>query len=426
MHKLKIAIIGAGSTYTPELIEGIILRSSSLPVTELVLMDIDKPKLEIVGGLCRRMIEKAGLNIRFSLTLELVPALDDSDFVLSQIRVGKLPCRIMDEKIPLKYGLIGQETTGIGGFFKALRTIPAMLEITREMERLCPEAWLINFSNPSGILAEALQKYSRIKTLGLCNVPINMFAEVEQTLGEKQLDIQYVGLNHLSFITGIRKGDRELLTEALKQGVHGQGMKNIPLQGFSAELIKMIGAIPSSYLEYYYYRDDKLKHLMEEKKCRGEICMEIEEQLLALYQQEELREKPKELEKRGGARYSEAAISLVDAIYNDKQEIHVVNVRNQGALEFMEDEDTVEIPAVIGRCGAKPIPVRNFNNQHVIDLMRTVKAYERHTVNAAVNGDDEEAMKALLIHPLVGDYHKAKQCYEEMKQVHKEYLPQFR
>ncbi len=425
MHKLKIAIIGAGSTYTPELIEGIILRSQSLPVTELVLMDIDKPKLEIVGGLCRRMIEKAGINIRISFTLELEPALAGADYVLSQIRVGKLPCRILDEKIPLKYGLIGQETTGIGGFFKALRTIPAMLQITGKMEQLCPEAWLINFSNPSGILAEALQKYSSIKTLGLCNVPINMFAEVEQSLGEKKLDIQYVGLNHLSFITGIKKGDRELLDEALKQGVQGKGMKNIPLQGFDTELIKTIGAIPSSYLEYFYYRDDKLKHLLEEEKCRGEICMEIEERLLTLYQQEELKDKPTELESRGGARYSEAAISLVDAIYNDKQEIHVVNVRNQGALEFMEDEDTVEIPAVIGRSGAKPIPVQNFNNQHVMELMRTVKAYERHTVMAAVNGDDEEAMRALLIHPLIGDYHMAKQCYEEMKQAHRAYLPQF-
>ncbi len=426
MNNLKIAIIGAGSTYTPELIEGIILRSSSLPVTELVLMDIDKPKLDIVGGLCQRMIEKAGLNIRFSLTLELEPALTGADFVMSQIRVGKLPCRILDEKIPLKYGLIGQETTGIGGFFKALRTIPAMLQIAKEMERLCPEAWLINFSNPSGIVAEALQKHSRIKTLGLCNVPINMYAEVEQTLGEKQLEIQYVGLNHLSFITGIRKGNMELLGEALARGLEGQGMKNIPLQGFSKELIKTIGAIPSSYLEYYYYRDEKLKHLLAEEKCRGEICMEIEEQLLRLYQQEELKDKPKELEKRGGARYSEAAISLVDAIYNDKREIHVVNVRNQGALEFMEAEDTVEISAVIGSSGASPIPVKNFNNPHVIELMRTVKAYERHTVKAAVNGDDEEAMRALLIHPLVGDYHKAKLCYEEMKEAHREYLPQFK
>jgi 6-phospho-beta-glucosidase len=425
MKKLKIAIIGAGSTYTPELIEGLILRNTSLPVTELALMDIDECKLNIVGGLSRRMVEKAGIKTTFKLTMDLREALTEADFVLAQIRVGKLPCRILDEKIPLTYGLIGQETTGIGGFFKALRTIPVMLEIATLMEELCPNAWLINFSNPSGILAQALQNHTKIKTLGLCNVPINMFAGVEQSLGMTNLDIEYVGLNHLSFITGIKQQGKDLLQEALAQGVQGQGMKNIPLEGFSAELIQTIGAIPSSYLEYFYYREDKLKHLLEEKQSRGEVCVEIEERLLEQYQQETLAEKPKELEKRGGARYSEAAISLVDAIYNDKQEVHVVNVLNGGALEFMEVDDTVEVAAVIGKKGAVPVPVRPFTNRHVMELMKTVKAYERHTVKAAIDGDDEEAMRALLIHPLVGDYHKAKQCYEEMKLAHKEYLPQF-
>ncbi|MDF2908112.1 MAG: glycoside hydrolase family 4 [Herbinix sp.] len=425
MKQFKIAIIGAGSTYTPELIEGVINRNSSLPVTELVLMDIDERKLNIVGGLCRRMVEKAGLKISFKLTMDLTEALRDADFVLAQIRVGKLPCRILDEKIPLKYGLIGQETTGIGGFFKALRTIPVMLEIAERMEVLCPQAWLINFSNPSGILAQALQNHTKIKTLGLCNVPINMFAGVEQSLGMSDLDIEYLGLNHLSFITGIKQQGKDLLQEALAQGVQGQGMKNIPSEGFSTELVQTIGAIPSSYLEYFYYREDKLKHLMEEKQCRGEVCVEIEEHLLEQYQQETLADKPKELEKRGGARYSEAAISLVDAIYNDKQEVHVVNILNQGALEFMAEDDTVEVSAVIGKSGAVPVSIHHFSNTHVMELMKTVKAYERHTVKAAIDGDDDEAMKALLIHPLVGDYSKAKQCFEEMKLAHKAYLPRF-
>jgi 6-phospho-beta-glucosidase len=425
MNKFKIAIIGAGSTYTPELIEGIINRSAVLPVTELTLMDIDERKLSIVGGLCKRMVEKAGLKLQFSLTMELTEALCDADFVLSQIRVGKLACRILDEKIPMKYGFIGQETTGMGGFFKALRTIPVMFEIAKKMEELCPDAWLINFSNPSGILAQALQNHTKIKTLGLCNVPINMFAGVEETLGESNLDIEYVGLNHLSFITGIKSNGKDMLQNALDQGVQGHGMKNIPLQGFSQDLIQTIRAIPSSYLEYFYFKDDKLKHLLEEDKSRGEVCVEIEEHLLEQYQQEALAEKPKELEKRGGARYSEAAISLVDAIYNDKKERHVVNILNQGALDFMAEDDTVEVAAIIGRDGATPVPIHNFTNQHVIELMQTVKAYERHTVLAALEGDDNEALRALLIHPLVGDYNKAKLCYEEMKIAHKAYLPQF-
>ena len=426
MSNLKLTIIGAGSTYTPELIEGVIERSANLPVTEIALMDIDKRKLEIVGGLCKRMIEKAGLKTDVILTMDLNEALERADFVLSQIRVGKLACRILDEKIPLKYGFIGQETTGIGGFFKALRTIPALLNITKQMETICPEAWLINFSNPSGILAQALQNYTKIKTIGLCNVPINMIAGVEKSLGETNLDIEYVGLNHLSYITGVKKEGIDLLGDALLQGVNGQGMKNIPLQGFSSELIQTIGAIPSSYLEYFYYRDDKLKHLMEEEKCRGEVCLDIEERLLTLYQDENLSVKPKELENRGGARYSEAAISLVDAIYNDKQEVHVVNTLNQGALEFMADDDSVEISAVIGKNGVRPIQIKGFQNKHIMELMKTVKAYERHTVEAAIHGDEAEAMQALLIHPLVGDYNKGRACFNEMKQAHKAYLPQFK
>ena len=426
MSNLKLTIIGAGSTYTPELIEGVIERSANLPVTEIALMDIDKRKLEIVGGLCKRMIEKAGLKTDVILTMDLNEALERADFVLSQIRVGKLACRILDEKIPLKYGFIGQETTGIGGFFKALRTIPALLNITKQMETICPEAWLINFSNPSGILAQALQNYTKIKTIGLCNVPINMIAGVEKSLGETNLDIEYVGLNHLSYITGVKKEGIDLLGDALLQGVNGQGMKNIPLQGFSSELIQTIGAIPSSYLEYFYYRDDKLKHLMEEEKCRGEVCLDIEERLLTLYQDENLSVKPKELENRGGARYSEAAISLVDAIYNDKQEVHVVNTLNQGALEFMADDDSVEISAVIGKNGVRPIQIKGFQNKHIMELMKTVKAYERHTVEAAIHGDEAEAMQALLIHPLVGDYNKGRACFNEMKQAHKVYLPQFK
>lgn len=425
MSKLKLSVIGAGSTYTPELIEGIIIRKDSLPVTDLVLMDINDEKLQIVGGLCKRMIEKAGLDTKVVFTKDLTEALKDADFVLCQIRVGQLACRLLDEKIPLKYGLIGQETTGIGGFFKALRTIPVMMDITKQMERLCPDAWLINFTNPSGILAQALQNYSKIKTIGLCNVPINMIAGLEKALGEKDLDVEYVGLNHLSFITGVKKGNKDLLKEALEQGNKGQGMKNIPTQGFSKELIQTIGAIPSPYLEYFYYKEDKLQHLLKEKKCRAEVCMEIEKILLTMYRDENLSVKPKELERRGGARYSEAAISLVDAIYNDKKEVHVVNILNQGALEFMEDDDTVEISAVVGKNGATPIPVRNFKNRHVMELMRTVKAYERHTVLAALNGDEKEAIQALLIHPLVGDYHKAVACFQEMKEAHKAYLPQF-
>jgi 6-phospho-beta-glucosidase len=282
MEGLKIGVVGSGSTYSPELMEGIIKRKKSLPVKEIVLMDIDDRKLKIVGELCQRMIKAADMDCNVILTKDLDTALDGADFVLAQIRVGKLPARVLDEKIPLKYDLIGQETTGIGGFFKALRTIPELIKIANRMTELCPNAWLINFSNPSGIIAQALLNYTDVKMMGLCNVPINMKLSVEKKLGITDAEIEYVGLNHLSWITGIKKDGKDYLKDALVQGINSDAMKNIPSSGFDTELIQTVGAIPNSYLEYYYFKNKKLKMLKEAEKCRGEVCMDIEEQLLSI------------------------------------------------------------------------------------------------------------------------------------------------
>lgn len=387
-------------------------------------MDIDERKLNIVGGLAKRMIEAADMDVNVVMTDDLDGSLINADFVLVQIRVGKLPARILDEKIPLKYGLIGQETNGIGGFFKGMRTIPVMIDIAKRMEKLCPDAWLINFSNPSGMIAQALLTHTKIKTMGLCNVPINMISSVKQKLGLENAEVEYVGLNHLTWITSIKHNGKDYLQEAIEQGINSEAMKNIPASGFTPELIKTVGAIPSSYLEYYYYRDAKLEHALKQEKSRGEVCLEIEEELLKIYEDSKLHTKPALLSKRGGARYSEAAINLVDSIYNDKRDIQVVNILNQGAIDFMRDDDVVEISAIIGKDGATPIKA-NFKNEHIKEYMLLMKAYERHAVQAAITGDDDEAMRALLINPLVLDYKKAYPCYLELKEAHKQYLPQF-
>lgn len=426
MGGIKIAIIGAGSTYTPELIEGMIKRKDSLPLREIVLMDIDRHKLGIVGHLAQRMLVTHGIECECRLTEDLDGALVGADFVLAQIRVGKLPARVLDETIPLKYGLIGQETCGIGGFFKALRTVPEILKIAKRMEELCPDAFLINFSNPAGIVAQAVLTHTNIKMLGLCNVPFNMMKSLKERLNLEEATFEYVGLNHLSWITSIKNNGHDYIKEALEMGLNSEGMKNIPLQGFTADLIHTVGAIPSSYMEYYYYKDKKFKLVSEAEETRGQKCMRLEEELLELYQNEELHEKPEQLASRGGANYSECAISLVDAIYNDRGEVHVVNLLNNGCLDFMADDDVVEVCAIIGRDGAKPIKIENFNNPHIEEVMTQVKAYERHTVNAAISGDTEEAMRALMVNPLVWDYQVAKSCFEEMKEVHAAYLPQFR
>ena len=422
--ELKICIIGAGSTYTPELIEGIINKRESLPLKHLYLMDIEDRKLNIVGGLCKRMIEAEKLDCEVVLTKDLDAALENADFVLAQIRVGKLPARVLDEKIPLKYGLIGQETNGIGGFFKGMRTIPEIMNIVHHMEKLCPDAWLINFSNPSGMIAEAVLNNSKIKMMGLCNVPINTMDSIRKAMNLPNAYIEYLGLNHLAWVTGIRDNGTDYLQKAIDEGLNGAVMQNIPASGFSHELIKTVGAIPTCYLEYYYFKDGKLEKAMNAEKCRGEICMEIEEQLLDIYSNSELHTKPELLSKRGGARYSEVAINLVNSIYNDINDIQVVNCLNNGAIPFMQDNDAVEVCARIGKDGAKVIKT-NCNNEHIKEYMLMMKAYEKHAVKAALTGDENEAMRALLINPLVGDYKKAKPCFDELKEAHKAHLPQF-
>ena len=422
---MKVAIIGAGSTYTPELIEGIIQNRAQLGLDEVAMMDIDAEKLRIVGGLAVRMLEKAQMRCRTLLTEDLDEALCGADYVLAQIRVGRLPARYLDETIPLKYGLLGQETTGIGGFFKALRTIPEIRHIARRMVRLCPDAWLINFSNPSGILAQMLSSETNIRAIGLCNVPINMCTDLRAQLHLPDAEFEFVGLNHLSWITSIQSGGREYLPEALARGLTGSQMKNIEQTGFDYDVVRAVGAIPSSYLQYFYFRRAKLEHQQAEAVCRAQQCMEIEKELLELYQNETLAEKPKCLEKRGGARYSEAAVSLICAIHNDKQERHVVNIQNKGAVPFLREDDVVEIAATVGKNGAQPLPLHTPENAHIRGLVEAVKAYERLTVQAARTGDDNAALSALAVHPLIGDFDAAKACYFEMKQAHRAYLPAF-
>ena len=424
MKTYTLAVIGSGSTYTPELVDGLIKARATLPLKRIAFMDIDERKREIVGGLCLRQLKSAGMDCEAVLTGDLDEALRGADFVVTQIRVGKLPARHLDESIPLKYGLIGQETTGIGGFFKALRTIPVMAHICARMEALCPDAWLINFTNPSGIVTEFVLNHTRVKCIGLCNVPINMIDDTREEVGA-DCEITYLGLNHLSWITSVRRGGEELLPGMLQRGFTSKVMENIRDDGFTLECLRAVGGIPSSYLQYYYSRETKLKHLLEEEKSRAQVCMEIEEQLLALYQDESIVEKPALLDKRGGHKYSLAAVSLIDAIANDKRDVQVVNILNRGALPFMEDNDAVEIAAVIGANGATAVPIEPSWNDHMSALMRTAKTYERYAVRAAVTGSDADAMRAMLAHPLVGDWEKARDCFEEMRQAHRAYLPQF-
>jgi len=421
VRKLKAAIIGAGSTYMPELIEGFIERQDRLDFQTFYLMDINREKLEVVGGLAKRMLLSKGFAGKIVLTDDLDESIAGADYIFAQIRVGGMAARIRDEKIPLKHGLLGQETTGAGGFMNALRTIPVMLDIARRIEKLAPDAWLINFSNPSGIIAEALLNHSKVKMVGLCNCFINMQADIAKSIGAKDFDYDYVGLNHLSWITSVRLGGRELLPELIKSS--GAKMKNIPDLNYDDELTETLPGIPSSYLSYYYLREKQLKKCLDAEKTRGEVCVELEKSLMEQYKNPALNEKPKELAERGGALYSTAAVSVVDAIENGKNEFHVVNVKNSGAFPFMDDNDVVEIKCLVNRDGALPVKVSGLDSPFIKGLMQAVKAYEKLTVQAAVNGSRADALAALMVHPLIGDYHKALAALDEMIKANAEYLP---
>ena len=424
MKEITVAVIGSGSTYCPELVDGFLKAQDSLKLKKISFMDIDERKRTIVGNLCIRMLEKAGVDCEVVITDDVDTALQGADFVVTQIRVGKLPARHLDESIPKKYGLIGQETTGIGGMFKALRTIPVIKHICDRIEAICPDAWLINFTNPSGIITEYVLNNTKVKNIGLCNVPIDMLDDVKEITGE-DVDIEYVGLNHLSWITSVKKNGEELLPGLIDSGFSPKVMANIKDDGFDLECLKAVQGLPSSYLQYYYCRQAKLDHQQTDEKTRAQVCMEIEEQLLEMYDDEELCIKPALLDKRGGHKYSLAAVSLINSLANDVNDVQVVNVKNNGTLDFLADDDIIEAPSIIGADGAKPIKVENFTNDHIIALMRVVKAYEKFTVEAAKTGSDAAAIKGLLVHPLVGDWEKATKCYAEMKEAHKEYLPEF-
>jgi 6-phospho-beta-glucosidase len=422
---LKVAVIGGGSTYTPELIEGFIKRREQLNVSQIRLMDVDSERLMIVGGLAQRMVAKAGVETEIVLTTQRHQALEAADFVVTQLRVGGLDGRARDETIPLEFGIVGQETTGPGGFAMALRTIPVMLEIAREAMTLCPDGWLINFTNPSGLIAEALARCCDIQVIGLCNAPITLRNRIATLLSVEgdHIRLDYFGLNHLSWIRGVYLDGQDVTGQVLAKIIDGEAA-SLPGYAFSRRLLKALGMIPTGYLQYYYHADEVLEKMRAAKKPRAEIVRGIDQELLGSYQDINLAQKPAVLEQRGGAWYSDAAVALIDAIANDKGETHIVNVPNQGALKELPDEAVVEIPALVNRSGAQPLVVKEVPPA-VRGLMQAVKAYEQLTVEAATSGSRETALLALVAHPLVRTVGTAEKLLDRILVANRAYLPQF-
>jgi 6-phospho-beta-glucosidase len=418
---VKVAIVGAGSTYTPELVEGFIRRADRFPVDELALLDVDPSRLEVVGGLARRMLDRAGFGGRTVLTDDRDEAIDGAAFVIVQLRVGGQAARLLDETIPPRFGCIGQETTGAGGFAKALRTVPVVLELAELASRRgAPGCWFVDFTNPTGLVTQALLDRD-VRAVGLCNVAIGFQRRFAERFGvePERVELEHVGLNHLSWVRAVKVDGVDRLPELIQTDLEGLSADaEIP-----AELMRALEAVPSYYLRYYY----RTREMLERQAAgttRAEEVMRIERDLLELYRDPGLAEKPPLLERRGGAFYSEAAAQLVASLASGTGDAQVVNVRNTGAIPNLADDDVVEVAARIDAGGAHPIPVAPLD-QDMLALVQHAKAYERLTIQAAVTGDRSLALRALLANPLGPDADAATGLLDAILDASREYLPRF-
>ena len=434
---MKIAVIGGGSLYTAELARGFVTRRESLPVQEIALVDITEgaERMEAVKGLLERMFRTASLSTRVTSGFDPDAAIEGSSFVLNQFRVGGLAGRARDERIPMRYGIPGQETTGPGGFAMGLRSIPVALDMARRTARLSPSAWVMNFTNPSGMVTEALMRHvPEVHTVGLCNIPLHLKRGVARALGIDPADIELrmIGLNHLSFARVFARGkDITPMILASDMGVK-ELVANIPgLDPAQAQvkamvrLMKRLGRIPNPYLRYYLLPQamlaDEMKGLEDGSGTRADEVMRVEELLLSLYRQPERTEPPEELARRGGAWYSEAALEVMEALAMGRTAIHVVNAMNDGATPSLPPTSVIEVDAAVGAGGIHPLPHGELPPE-IAGLVRAVKAYEELTIEAAVTGDRDTALAALTAHPLVPDVGTAEALLSDLLEAHREHV----
>ena len=428
---VKVAVVGAGSTYTPELVEGFARRGERLPMDELAMLDIAPGRLEIVGGLAARMLAKVGWGGRLTLTADRDEALEGADFVVVQLRVGGNQARLVDETVPLGFGCIGQETTGPGGFAKGLRTVPVVLELAElTARRGAPGAWFVDFTNPTGMVTQALLDDGH-RAVGLCNVAIGFQREFARLFGvePEQIQLDHVGLNHLSWERAVLVDGVDRLPELLEAAEDPDAPPAYraylaELEGETPlELVRLLRAIPSYYLRYYYFT----QRMLEEQRgghIRAKEVMEIEAGLLEMYKDPALDTKPKLLEERGGAFYSEAAAMLIASLYDGEGDVQVVNTRNDGAIPNLPDDDVVEISARVDRDGAHPLPTAPLAPE-MLGLVQAAKAYERLAVEAAKTGSRRAALAALMANPLVREYDVAVPLLDALLEANRGHLPRF-
>jgi 6-phospho-beta-glucosidase len=421
----KLTYIGGGSTYTPEFVDGFIQHEPEIELKEIALFDIHEERLNVVGSMVQRMLHHAELDTRMTLTMKRPEALEGAQFVVSAIRVGGMEARIRDERIPLRHDVIGQETSGPGGTLKAWRTIPVTLDIARDAARYAPGSWFLNFTNPSGIITEALLKHTDLKVVGLCNNPINFQTGLAGFLGveEREVFLEWVGLNHVNWIRRVFARGKDVTPDLMAR--LDELSSNPAFPHFDAELVRALGVFPTYYpLAYYYNAPGKVRELKAEAKTRGEVVREVEEALLTKYRDPAQVVKPPELGMRGGALYSEAALRVILSLLFDRRDVQILVTRNGGSLPDLAPDASVEVPCVVGAHGVTPLMMGPLP-ESIRPLCIQAKAWESATVQAGVSGSRRDALLAMMLNPLVPSFDTAEALVDEMLEANRAYLPQF-
>ncbi|MGV9775183.1 6-phospho-beta-glucosidase [Streptosporangium sp. NPDC003464] len=415
---MKLAVVGGGSTYTPELIDGFARLRDELPLTEIALVDPDAGRLELIAGMARRMLARTGHPAEVVATTSVEEGVAGAQAVLFQLRVGGQAAREVDETLPLECGCVGQETTGAGGLAKALRTVPVVLDIAEKVRRHAPDAWIVDFTNPVGIVTRALLEAGH-RAIGLCNVAIGFQRRFAANLGvaPERISLGHVGLNHLTWERAVHLDGVDVLPELLD----GHGEEIAQDVGLTAGLIRRLGVVPSYYLRYFYEHD----LVVEEQRSKPSRAAEVaamEAALLELYADPSVNTKPELLGKRGGAFYSEAAVALIASLLGDRGDTQVVNLRNDGTLPFLADDAVIEVPARITAAGAAALPVDPVEPLFA-GLIAHVTAYETLALEAALHGGRQRVSDALLAHPLIGQAALSDDLARRLVDANRRHLP---
>ncbi|NUR86467.1 MAG: 6-phospho-beta-glucosidase [Nonomuraea sp.] len=415
---MKLAVVGGGSTYTPELIDGFARLRDELPLTEIALVDPDATRLDLVAGMARRMLRRAGHPARVLATADVAEGVAGADAVLFQLRVGGQAARNVDETLPLQCGCVGQETTGAGGLAKALRTVPVVLDLAETVRREAPDAWIVDFTNPVGIVTRALLDAGH-RAIGLCNVAIGFQRRFAKHLGvpPERVALGHVGLNHLTWERSVTVDGVDVLPRLIAE--HGQELADD--LGLPVTLLRRLRTVPSYYLRYFYAHDLVVAEQRAKPSRAAEVAA-MESELLKLYADPAVDTKPELLDKRGGAYYSEAAVALIASLLGDRGDVQVVNTRNAGTLPFLSDQAVIEVPATVSASGATPLPVEPVEPLYA-GLIANVSAYEELALDAALHGGADRVRNALLAHPLIGQEAVADELTGLLLEANERYLP---